>query len=42
MTAPEQLVTDGGLETDLIFHHGIDLPTSPRSRCSATTAAATC
>jgi homocysteine S-methyltransferase len=26
MTAPEQLVTDGGLETDLIFHHGIDLP----------------
>ena len=26
MTAPEQLVTDGGLETDLIFHHGVDLP----------------
>ena len=26
MTTPEQLVTDGGLETDLIFHHGIDLP----------------
>ena len=26
MTAPEQFVTDGGLETDLIFHHGIDLP----------------
>ena len=26
MTTPEQLVTDGGLETDLIFNHGIDLP----------------
>ena len=26
MTASEQLVTDGGLETDLIFNHGIDLP----------------
>lgn len=22
----QQMVTDGGLETDLIFHHGIDLP----------------
>lgn len=20
------LVTDGGMETDLIFHHGVDLP----------------
>ena len=20
------MVTDGGLETDLIFHHGVDLP----------------
>lgn len=25
-TAPVQSVTDGGLETDLIFHHGVDLP----------------
>lgn len=25
-TAPVRHVTDGGLETDLIFHHGIDLP----------------
>lgn len=25
-TAPVRFVTDGGLETDLIFHHGIDLP----------------
>ena len=22
----QQFVTDGGLETDLIFHHGLDLP----------------
>ena len=22
----ERLVADGGLETDLIFHHGIELP----------------
>ena len=20
------MVTDGGMETDLIFHHGVDLP----------------
>lgn len=25
-TVPVRHVTDGGLETDLIFHHGIDLP----------------
>jgi homocysteine S-methyltransferase len=25
-TAPWRYVTDGGLETDLIFHHGVDLP----------------
>lgn len=24
--APVRYVTDGGLETDLIFHHGVDLP----------------
>ena len=23
---PVRHVTDGGLETDLIFHHGVDLP----------------
>ncbi len=23
---PARMVTDGGLETDLIFHHGVDLP----------------
>ena len=22
----QPVVTDGGLETDLIFHHGVDLP----------------
>ena len=27
-------LTDGGLETTLVFHDGIDLPTLPRSRCS--------
>ena len=21
-----RLVTDGGMETDLVFHHGVDLP----------------
>ena len=26
MTTATQFVTDGGLETDLIFHHGFDLP----------------
>jgi S-methylmethionine-dependent homocysteine/selenocysteine methylase len=26
MSAPWRYVTDGGLETDLIFHHGVDLP----------------
>jgi S-methylmethionine-dependent homocysteine/selenocysteine methylase len=26
MTAPWRYVSDGGLETDLIFHHGVDLP----------------
>lgn len=26
MAAPWRYVTDGGLETDLIFHHGVDLP----------------
>ena len=25
-TADWRFVTDGGLETDLIFHHGVDLP----------------
>lgn len=25
-SAPVRYVTDGGLETDLIFHHGVDLP----------------
>ena len=25
-TADWRYVTDGGLETDLIFHHGVDLP----------------
>jgi len=25
-TSPRRLVTDGGLETDLIFNHGLDLP----------------
>ena len=24
--AGRRMVTDGGLETDLIFHHGVDLP----------------
>ena len=28
-------VTDGGLETDLIFHHGVDLPEFARSRSSS-------
>ena len=27
------IVTDGGLETDLIFHHGGDLPHFAASRC---------
>ena len=27
-------VTDGGLETELVFHDGIDLPALRRSRCS--------
>ena len=26
------MVTDGGLETDLIFHHGATCPCSPPSR----------
>ena len=26
MAAPWRFVSDGGLETDLIFHHGVDLP----------------
>jgi S-methylmethionine-dependent homocysteine/selenocysteine methylase len=26
MSAPWRYVSDGGLETDLIFHHGLDLP----------------
>ncbi len=26
MPAPWRYVSDGGLETDLIFHHGVDLP----------------
>src|SRR3954469_7075373 len=26
MAAPWRYVSDGGLETDLIFHHGVDLP----------------
>ena len=26
------MVTDGGMETDLIFHHGVDLRFSPPSR----------
>jgi S-methylmethionine-dependent homocysteine/selenocysteine methylase len=26
MTTPWSYVSDGGLETDLIFHHGVDLP----------------
>ncbi len=30
----QSFVTDGGLETDLIFNHGVDLPTSPPSRWS--------
>jgi S-methylmethionine-dependent homocysteine/selenocysteine methylase len=30
------MVTDGGMETDFIFHHGVDLPRSPPSRWSTT------
>lgn len=26
-------VTDGGLETDLVFHHGIELPHFAAFRC---------
>ena len=33
------LVTDSGLETDLIFHHARTCRRSPRSRCCATTTA---
>jgi hypothetical protein len=35
-------VTDGGLETDLIFHRGLDLPSSPPSRWSRRRAGARC
>ena len=31
--ADRLFLTDGGMETTLIFHEGIDLPCSPRSIC---------
>ena len=43
MTAPEQLVTDGGLETDLIFHQGSTCRTfAAFPLLDATTGAACC